>query len=391
MNFRCLFLGLTLAIWSQSPLAIPLPQRPPDTLPPEQYISHVNANNTITWQLWAPAAKAVEVVTGATPDRYVSHPMTKNDRGIWSFTSEPLQPSLYEYFFNVDGFRSIDTGNALAKPQRQVNTSLILVPGSLLDDHNVLHGEIHTLSWHSPSLKRERRIAVWVPPGTRADSAPLPVLYYYHGFGDTGMSVLTQGRVPQIMDNLLAEGKIVPMLVVMPDTETDAEGAIPESFAPAARREVFYPRNAQAADKELMEEIMPLVAARYPVRKDADSQALAGLSQGGYQALVSGMRHLDKFAWLGIFSGVTTETVPDFRVAAQLKKPAAINRQLKLLTLVSGEEDIITGRDMTGLKAQLDQRGIRSDWHSYPKLGHEMDVWRPAYIDFVQKLFRTEN
>ncbi|MEO3956671.1 hypothetical protein ABH309_19725, partial [Chromobacterium piscinae] len=112
MNFRCLFLGLTLEIWSQSPLAIPLPQRPPDTLPPEQYISHVNANNTITWQLWAPAAKAVEVVTGPTPDRYVSHPMTKNDQGIWSFTSEPLQPSLYEYFFNVDGFRSVDTGNA---------------------------------------------------------------------------------------------------------------------------------------------------------------------------------------------------------------------------------------------------------------------------------------
>lgn len=391
MNFRCLFLGLGLAVCSHSLLAIPLPQRPPDTLPPDQYISHVNPNNTITWQLWAPAAKAVEVVTGPTPDRYVAHPMTKNDQGIWSFTSEPMQPSLYEYFFNVDGFRSVDTGNALAKPQRQVNTSLILVPGSLLDDRNVLHGEIHTLTWHSPTLKRERRISVWVPPGTRADSPPLPVLYYYHGFGDTGMSVLTQGRVPQIMDNLLAEGKIVPMLVVMPDTETDAEGAIPESFAPATRREVFYPRNAQAADKELMEEIMPLVAERYRVRKDAASQALAGLSQGGYQALVSGMRHLDKFAWLGIFSGVTTETVPDFRVAAQLKKPAAINRQLKLLTLVSGEEDIITGRDMTGLKAQLDQRGIRSDWHSYPKLGHEMDVWRPAYIEFVQKLFRPDN
>lgn len=391
MNFRCRLLCLGLAIWSHSLLAIPLPQRPPDTLPPEQYISRVNDNRTITWQLWAPAAKAVEVVTGATPDRYVSHPMSKNEQGIWSLTSEPLQPGLYEYFFNVDGFRSIDTGGAQPKPQRQVNTSLILVPGSVLDDRNVPHGEIHTLSWHSPSLNRERQVSVWVPPGTRDDSAPLPVLYYYHGFGDTGLSVLTQGRVPQIMDNLLAEGKIVPMLVVMPDTETDAAEAIPEHFAPASRRETFYPRNAQAADKELMQEVMPLIASRYRIRSDADSQALAGLSQGGYQALVSGMRHLDKFAWLGIFSGVTTETVPDFRVAAQLKKPAAINRQLKLLTLVSGEEDIITGRDMTGFKAQLDQRGIRSDWHSYPKLGHEMDVWRPAYIDFVQKLFQPEN
>lgn len=391
MNLRCCLLALGLALWSQAPLAIPLPQRPPDTLPPAQYISHVNANNTITWQLWAPSAKAVEVVTGPTPDRYVSHPMSKNDQGIWSFTSEPMQPSLYEYFFNVDGFRSIDTGNALAKPQRQVNTSLILVPGSLLDDRDVPHGEIHTLSWQSPSLKQTRRIAVWVPPGISADSPPLPVLYYYHGFGDSGLSALVQGRVPQIMDNLLAEGKIMPMLVVMPDTESDAADAIPETFAPVSRREVFYPRNALAIDKELMQEIMPLVAARYRIRSDANSQALAGLSQGGYQALVSGMRHLDKFAWLGIFSGVTTETVPDFRVAAQLKKPAVVNRRLKLLTLVSGEQDIITGRDMTGFKAQLDARGIRHTWHSYPSLGHEMDVWRPAYIDFVQQLFRTED
>ena len=391
MNLRCCLLALGLALWSQAPLAIPLPQRPPDTLPPAQYISHVNANNTITWQLWAPSAKAVEVVTGPTPDRYVSHPMTKNDQGIWSFTSEPMQPSLYEYFFNVDGFRSIDTGNALAKPQRQVNTSLILVPGSLLDDRDVPHGEIHTLSWQSPSLKQTRRIAVWVPPGISADSPPLPVLYYYHGFGDSGLSALVQGRVPQIMDNLLAEGKIAPMLVVMPDTESDAADAIPETFAPVSRREVFYPRNALAIDKELMQEIMPLVAARYRIRSDANSQALAGLSQGGYQALVSGMRHLDKFAWLGIFSGVTTETVPDFRVAAQLKKPAVVNRRLKLLTLVSGEQDIITGRDMTGFKAQLDARGIRHEWHSYPSLGHEMDVWRPAYIDFVQQLFRTQD
>ncbi|MEZ3498469.1 alpha/beta hydrolase-fold protein [Pantoea sp. KPR_PJ] len=390
MNFRCSFLGLSLALWSCSLLAIPLPQRPPETLPPAQYISRVNDNNIITWQLWAPAAKAVEVVTGATPDRYRSHPLVKNEQGIWSLTSEPMQPGLYEYFFNVDGFRTLDTGSALPKPQRQVNTSLILVPGSLLDERNVPHGEIHTLTWHSPSLKRERQVSVWVPPGTGPDSPPLPVLYYYHGFGDTGLSVLTQGRVPQIMDNLLAEGKIVPMLVVMPDTETDAQDAIPEQFAPATRRESFYPRNAQAADKELIQEIMPLIATRYRIRSDAGSQALAGLSQGGYQALVSGMRHLDKFAWLGIFSGVTTESVPDFRVAAQLKKPAVINRQLKRLTLVSGEEDIITGRDMTGFRAQLDQRGVHYVWHSYPTLGHEMEVWRPAYIDFVQQLFQPE-
>src|SRR5690606_16297631 len=153
-------------------------------------------------------------------------------------------------------------------------------------------------------------------------------------------SALTQGRVPQIMDNLLAEKKIVPMLVVIPDTETDAEGIIPEDVPPAERRKAFYPRNALAADKELTQDIIPLIASRYAVKNDADSRALAGLSQGGYQTLVSGMRHLDSFAWLGIFSGVTTESVPDFRVTARLDKPESINNQLHNFTLVAGEKDI---------------------------------------------------
>lgn len=388
MSIRCHVLCCAAALWSGSLMAIPLPVRPPETVPPADYLSQVNDDSTITWRLWAPAAKAVEVVTGATPDRYVSHAMSKDDRGIWSFTSEAVKPDLYEYFFNIDGFRSIDTGSAQAKPQRQVNTSLILVPGSLLDVREVPHGEIHTLTWHSSVLNRERQLSVWVPPGMEKSAEPLPVLYFYHGFGDTALSALIQGRIPQIMDNLLAEKKIEPMLVVMPDTETDLAEAVPENFAPASRRQTFYPRNALAADKELIQEIIPQIAERYNARKDAEGRALAGLSQGGYQALISGMRHLDRFAWLGVFSGVTTESVPDFRVAAQLKKNQAINRQLKLFTLVTGEEDIITGRDMTGLKALLDQNGVVTDWHSLPGLGHEMALWRPAYIEFVQKLFR---
>lgn len=387
MRYRVLMFALCTG-WLTSAVAQSLPQRPPETLAPVNYISQANSDNTVTWRLWAPAAKAVDVVTGATPDRYVSQPMSKDEQGIWSLTSAPLAPGLYEYFFNVDGFRSTDTGSSMPKPQRQVNTSLIRVPGSILDERNVAHGEVHTLTWHSDVLQRERQVTVWLPPGKETRTDALPVLYFYHGFGDTGLSAPVQARVPQIMDNLLAEGKIVPMLVVMPDTETDIVDAIPEAFPPAIRRDKFYSRNALAADKELMQEIIPRIAQRYNARTDAEGRALAGLSQGGYQTLLSGMRHLNQFGWLGIFSGVTTETVPDFRVSAQLKKPAAVNRQLKLLALAVGEEDIITGRDMTGLKAQLEQLNIAHEWHAYPALGHEMDVWRPAYIDFVQKLFR---
>lgn len=187
---------------------------------------------------------------------------------------------------------------------------------------------------------------------------------------------------------LLAEGKIKPMLVVIPDTETDAKGIIPEDFVPQERRKVFYPLNAKAADRELMNDIIPLISKRFNVRKDADGRALAGLSQGGYQALVSGMNHLESFGWLATFSGVTTTTVPDEGVAARLNDPAAINQQLRNFTVVVGDKDVVTGKDIAGLKTELEQKKIKFDYQEYPGLNHEMDVWRPAYAAFVQKLFK---
>lgn len=137
-----------------------------------------------------------------------------------------------------------------------------------------------------------------------------------------------------------------------------------------------------------MNDIIPLIDARFNVRKDADGRALAGLSQGGYQALVSGMNHLESFGWLATFSGVTTTTVPDAGVEAQLKNPQAINKQLRNFTVVVGEKDAVTGKDIAGLKAELEKQNIKFDYHEFPGLNHEMDVWRPAYAEFVQKLFK---
>ncbi|MEA9391869.1 alpha/beta hydrolase-fold protein [Acerihabitans sp. TG2] len=364
------------------------PPLPPQDQAVKQYVTGVNADKSISFRLFAPTAKKVTLFTGATPESFVAHPMNKDANGIWTFRSAPMKPNLYEYFFNVDGFRSIDTGTAYTKPQRQVNTSLILVPGSIVDVRKVPHGDLRTLTYRSHELKKERQLIVWTPPGYDSASEPLPVLYFYHGFGDSGLSAIDQGRIPQIMDNLLAEGKIKPMLVVIPDTETDTATTTPENYLPKERRKVFYPSNAAAADQELIHDIIPLIDKRFHVRKDAAGRALAGLSQGGYQTLVSGMSHLDYFSALATFSGVTTTSVPNANVAAQLNDPEKINRQLVNFTVVVGEKDNITGQDIAGLKHTLEQRGIKFDYHLYPQLGHEMDVWRPAYIDFVQKLFR---
>ncbi|STV67130.1 endo-1,4-beta-xylanase A [Klebsiella pneumoniae subsp. pneumoniae] len=333
MKRHAIYFALALAGAAFTLQAAPLPAMPDPSLPVSHFITQVNADKSITYRLFAPDARRVSIVTGATPDSFVSHDMTKAADGVWTWKSEPMKPNLYEYYFDVDGFRSVDTGSRYQKPQRQVNTSLILVPGSILDDREVAHGDLRTLTYHSKALNAERRLYVWTPPGYSGTGDPLPVLYFYHGFGDSGLSAIDQGRIPQIMDNLLAEGKIKPMLVVVPDTETDIPEAVAENFPPQERRKTFYPLNAQAADKELMQDIIPLIDARFNVRKDADGRALAGLSQGGYQALVSGMNHLESFGWLATFSGVTTTTVPNAGVEAQLKQPDAINKQLRNFTV----------------------------------------------------------
>lgn len=371
-----------------SVLAATLPASPDMTIPVSDYITQVNPDSSITFRLYAPLAKRVAVVTGSSPETFVSHEMQRDGRGIWSWQSDVQQPNLYEYYFDIDGFRSVDTGSRYQKPQRQVNTSLILVPGSILDDRAVPHGDVRALTYHSAALKSERKVYVWTPPGYDGKGEPLPVLYFYHGFGDTGLSAIDQGRIPQMMDNLLAEGKIKPMLVVVPDTETDIPSAIPENFAPAERRKVFYPANAKAADLELMQDIIPLISSRFNARKDANGRALAGLSQGGYQALVSGMNHLDSFGWLATLSGVSPTTVPNAGISKQLGDPAAVNRQLNNFTVIVGENDAVTGKDIAGLKAELEKQGINFDYKMYPNLNHEMDVWRPAYAEFVQKIFK---
>ncbi len=161
---------------------------PSAAIPVSQYITQVNADKSITFRLFAPDAKRVSVVTGATPDTFVSHDMSKDEQGVWTWKSDALAPNLYEYYFDVDGFRSVDTGSRYQKPQRQVNTSLILVPGSILDDRAVAHGELRTLTYHSKALNAERRVYVWTPPGYTGTGEPLPVLYFYHGFGDSGLS-----------------------------------------------------------------------------------------------------------------------------------------------------------------------------------------------------------
>ncbi|WP_210383993.1 MULTISPECIES: esterase [Rhizobium] len=365
-------------------LALDAPASPPADRPLKDFVTSVEKDGSITFRLFAPAAKAVSVALGS----HDPMAMQRGDDGTWSVKTEVLKPDLYEYYFNIDGFRSIDTGTNAPKPQRQVNTSLILVPGSILDTRNVPHGDLRLVTLHSKALKSERQMYVYTPPGYTDSSKPLPVLYLYHGFGDTVGSWVAQGRAPQILDNLLAEKKIEPMIVVIPDTETDVPDAIAENTLGADLRKTFFPNNAIAADRELVEDLIPYMKKHYRVRDTGDGRAIAGLSQGGYQALVSGLSHLGTFGWVATFSGVSTTTVPNKAVDAALNEPAKINKALRNFTVTVGSKDQVVGKDVAGLKVTLEEKKIVHEYHEYPDLQHEMDVWRPSLVAFLEKIFK---
>lgn len=375
---------ITSCIVSGPAMAIDPPASPPANRPLNEFVTAVEKDGSITFRLFAPSAKAVSVVLGSR----APVEMTKAESGVWSVRSEALKPNLYEYYFNIDGFRSIDTGTNYPKPQRQVNTSLVLVPGSILDIKDVPHGELRMVTIPSKALKSQRQTYVYTPPGYGDASKPLPVLYLYHGFGDTVASWVDQGRAPQILDNLLAEKKIEPMIVVIPDTEADIPEAIAENFPGADRRKNFYPINADAVDRELIEDLIPYMKQHYRVRDDADSRAVVGLSQGGYQALVSGLTHLGTFGWIANFSGVSTTTVPNKAVEAALAEPDKINNALHNFTVTVGTKDEVTGKDIAGLKKILDDNKIKHEYVEYKDLGHEMDVWRPSFEAFLGKVFK---
>ncbi|MFS8045424.1 esterase [Rhizobium sp. BR 314] len=382
-----LLLSLLVAagcVMSAPAFALDAPASPPGEKPLKNFVTSVETDGSITFRLFAPLAKAVSVGLGARDPIA----MQKSDDGTWSAKTEVLKPDLYEYYFNIDGFRSIDTGTNAPKPQRHVNTSLILVPGSILDIRKVPHGDLRLVTLHSKALNSERQMYVYTPPDYSDASKPLPVLYLYHGFGDTVGSWVAQGRAPQILDNLLAEKKIEPMIVVIPDTETDVPDAIAENMPASDIRKVFFPANAEAADRELVEDLIPYMKEHYRVRNDADGRAVAGLSQGGYQALVSGLSHLGTFAWVATFSGVSTVSSPNKAVDAALNEQEKINKALRNFTVTVGSRDDVVGKDVAGLKAALEEKKIKHEYHEYPDLQHEMAVWRPSLVAFLEKVFR---
>jgi enterochelin esterase family protein len=308
--------------------------------------------------------------------------MTKDDTGLWSITVGPLEPEIYEYSFMVDGARVLDVANPLLKTGRQVSANLLDVPATpprFDQEQNVPHGAIHIHTYTSTPLKQRRQLYVYTPPQYDSERARrFPVVCLRHGSGDDESTWSIEGRAGVILENLIAERKAVPAIIVMTNGDTDrtwAGGSSPEAIDLLAR--------------ELLGDVIPLVEKTYRTAPGRDSRAIVGLSMGGGQAFTIGLKNLDQFAWVGEFSSGLISAA-DFQLSKHipglLEDSAATNRRLKLLYLACGTDDPrINGQ--LNLVDQLKAHQIRHIWFPTPG-AHEWKVWRHALADFLQKTFR---
>jgi enterochelin esterase family protein len=385
-----LLLAGTIICAQAPPNQKPQAQAAKPQAPPAPVVSpEVRADHRVTFRLRAPNAKEVGVeIEGVTNPPA----MQKDAEGIWSATSEPLAPDYYGYSFVVDGVTMFDPSNSATIPNFLYRASelhvsapsgnasdRVLLPWELAD---VPHGEIHHHFYRSKVVGDDRGYFVYTPPGydPRAKQT-YPVLYLLHGYSDDADAWTAVGRANVILDNLIARGKAKPMLIVMPLGYGTPEILLPISGgfqAPGIRQ-----RNFDRFRETLLSEVIPRVEAEYLVTRDRESRAIAGLSMGGAESLLTGLNTLDRFAWIGAFSsgGLAKEFDKDFPAL-----DAGANTKLHLLWIACGTDDHLIEINRA-FRAWLASKSIRhADVETSGE--HTWMVWRRNLTEFAPLLFK---
>lgn len=346
----------------------PPPPRPaaPATPRPAPLVSPAVEQGKVTFRIAAPKAQQANLKINGRKEPVA---MQRDEKGVWSATVEGLVPEIYEYQFDIDGLTMLDPANSWVKTGLRPNWSQVEVPATppeFWETQNVPHGVIAIHTFMSKALGNPRTFRVYVPPDyDQRPEARFPVLYLVHGSGDTDDGWTVVGRANLIADNLLAAGRTKSMLIVMPNGS--------------------YPREAgHEADFEtdLLQEIVPLVEKQYRVDGGAKNRALAGLSMGGFQTLDVGVKHMDQFAWLGVFSAGIRDNYPETH-GPYLDKA---NEQLGLFWIGVGEDDFLLPTEKK-LEELLKARHVKYSAH-LSKGGHTWTNWRHYLHDFLPLLFR---
>jgi enterochelin esterase-like enzyme len=379
-------LGLSLVIlcfliFPFSVLAQQTKPAPTPATPPVRLVSpEVHADNSVTFRYRGPNAQEV------TLEREGTEPvaMQKDDKGVWSVTTAPLAPDYYGYSFSVDGVRTLDAFNHGQVPNLISPGNFVHVPGPSLswEVNDVPRGEVHHHFYKSTVADDQRDFYVYTPPGyDPTANKTYPVLYLLHGYSDDASGWTAVGRANVILDNLITQGKAKPMIVVMPLGYGTME-IITLGWGAWGHTDV-RDKNFSNFRQALLTEVMPRVESEYRVTKDRDSRAIAGLSMGGSESLLTGLNHLDKFAWVGAFSsgGIPDDFEKDFPGL-----DAKANQQLHLLWVACGTEDRLIAVNRN-FREWLKMKGILHTDIETPGM-HTWMVWRRNLTEFAPLLFK---
>jgi enterochelin esterase-like enzyme len=345
--------GLSPLLFSQPPMVI---RNPGDTL----VTVRVNNNKQVTFSTYAPNASKVSLRT----DMGINPELTKANSGVWSVKIDVPKAGAYRYFFIIDGITVPDSKNEYVKenPSRfEVSDSSSAFWGI----QDVPHGDVHTVYYRSATTASTRRMHIYMPPGYDKSSESLPVLYLIHGGGENDSHWTYFGKANFILDNLLANGKIKPMIVVMPN------GSVPD--------EVFT--------KDLLTDVIPYVESNYHVKTGKANRALAGLSMGGLETLNTGIPNSQMFGYICVLSsGWFPQDLPEKEKMVQ-KYASEFNENVKLFWISQGgKEDIAWNNCQNTLKI-FDKYSIKYQYSEMPG-GHTMYVWRYDLLHFAPLLFQ---
>lgn len=349
------------------------------TQPPPKVTSPEAApDGHVTFRFYSPNAAKVDLSLEGQREH---SPMQKDPQGIWSVTIGPLEPDFYGYAFVQDGIGLIDPSNWLMKPNLKDTESEVHVPGPSLpwEVSDVRHGDLHHHFFRSKIVSDDRDYYVYTPPNYDPRSRKkYPVLYLLHGFSDDASGWTAVGRANVILDNLIAAGKAKPMIIVMPLGYGDLD-VVWRKGDPWQEKQ-----NLSRFTEMLLGEIIPQIESSYRVKKDRESRAIAGLSMGGAESLLTALNHLDEFAWVGAFS---SGKFADRDLNADFPSfDASANKKLKLLWIACGTADgLITFNRQ--FKSWLKEKGVQFTDIETPGM-HTWMVWRRNLVTVAPLLFR---
>ena len=363
----------------------------------------INPDHSVTFRYQNPKAKVVQITGDFLPTRPIEvdfdgrkivydapgvENLKEGPGGVWSFTSAPLEGELYSYSFLVDGKKVMDPSNVHQNRDIATWTNIFTIsvqPGDngwYYEVHSVPHGSVAHVWYDSPTLNSQRRMTVYTPAGYESSTQRYPVLYLLHGSGGDEDAWMDLGRTAQIMDNLIAEGKAKPMIVVMPN------GVWFNQAAPGAAVNNFQPTMANSRSQSTIEiedsfpDVMNYIEKHYRVAKGFGNTAVAGLSMGGRQSCMLSLHYPDRFGYVGLFSGVGTIEGNEEAFAK------VFAYEPKLYFMACGKADGVMANTKR-LKKWLDFQGFPATLYE-SEGGHIWRNWRIYLTVFAQKLFKEQ-